>query len=88
MDLEFKGIAEIIILLAMLGFFGSLEWRIRSKVSHKTFDAIIRIVTEQNKRLESHIWDIMREMKIQPSMEPPEEIKNNHNRNHSGEASN
>jgi len=67
-------IAGSVILLAWVGSF---EWRLRSKVSHKTFDAtIIPIQTQQN-RMESHLWDIMKAGKIKPTVDVPDEIKNN-----------
>ena len=60
--------------LPVIGIWiASLEVRLRNRVSRKEFD----LVVAQGVRLESHIWDIMKAQKIIPTMEPPDEIKNN-----------
>ena len=55
-----------------LMFLGSIELRLRSKVSRHEFT----ILKDQMIRCESHQWDIMKAMKITPTMEPPEIIMN------------
>lgn len=56
-----------------LAWVGSFEVRLRGKVSRNEFDHVVA----QGNRLESHIWDIMKAQGIKPTVEPPEEIKNN-----------
>lgn len=57
-----------------LVWIGSIEWRLRNKVSRDTFD----VQQAQTNRIESHLWDLMKAQHITPSIEPPDEIKNNH----------
>jgi len=60
--------------LAVAGLWlSSQEWRLRGKVDKERFSDL----QAQTNRIESHQWDIMKELKIQPSMDVPEEIKNN-----------
>lgn len=65
-----KLLAPIILPLAWMG---SLEWRLRSKISKDRFEDL----KTQTDRVESHLWDIMQASKIKPSMDVPEKIKNN-----------
>jgi len=54
-------------------WMASVEWRLKGKVSKDRFaDQQIQL-----KRLESHIWDIMRAGNVKATIEPPDEIKNN-----------
>ena len=71
-----NGLIEKIAGILLVAYVGTTEWRIRGKVSRKEFD----LVVAQGTRLESHIWDIMKAQNIKPSIEPPDEIKNNNNR--------
>jgi len=60
-----------------LAWIGSFEVRLRNKVSRKEFDLFVGQSMSQGTRLESHIWDIMKAQGVKPSIEPPDEIKNN-----------
>ena len=60
-----------------LAALGWVEVRIRGKVSHKTFDATIIPMQEGQKRIESHLYDLLKERRITPTMDVPDEIKNN-----------
>ena len=62
---------------ANLVWVGSMEWRVRNKVGRKEFDLFVTQSMSQGTRLESHIWDIMKAQGVKPSIEPPDEIKNN-----------
>ena len=55
-----------------LVYLGSIELRLRSKVSRHE----LTILTDQMTRCESHQWDIMKAMKIVPTMEPSEVVMN------------
>jgi len=55
----------------------SIEKRMWGKVSVRECDTKHKTTDAQLVRLESHVWDIMRTMKIEPSIPVPEEIKNN-----------
>lgn len=59
---------------------GSLEKRLWGKVNVRECDAKHKHTDKQLNRLESHLWDVMKAMKIEPSVEPPEEIKRLNNR--------
>lgn len=56
-----------------LVWMGSFEWRLRNKVGK---DRFADLQTQMN-RIESHQWDMLKAQNIKPSVEPPEEIKNN-----------
>ena len=68
-------------LLGIFGAFGlwvaSIEYRITRKVNHKYCDTQHTTVNGQLERIESHLWDIMQEGGIQPTVSVPENIKNN-----------
>ena len=70
--IEKYALAPAIILLTWLGSF---EWRLKSKVSHKTFDATINPIQKSKDRIESHLWDIMQAQNIQPTIDVPDTIK-------------
>lgn len=61
----------------MLAWVGSMEWRLRSKVSQRLCDNVRPDMKDRMTRIESHIYDLLRERKIKPTMDPPEEIRNN-----------
>lgn len=63
--------------VVFLAWIGSFEWRLRNKIGRKEFDLFVSQSMTQGTRLESHIWDIMKAQNITPSIEVPEEIKNN-----------
>ena len=77
-----NGTWEKIVGVAMLPAFwlASIEIRLRNKVSIRECDTRYNHLINQNTRIESHLWDIMRERGIKPSMELPDNIKNNNNR--------
>ena len=58
-------------------WIASIEIRLRSRVGRKEFELFVSQSMSQGTRLESHIWDIMKAQGVKPSIEPPEEIKNN-----------
>jgi len=64
---------ELIVIPIVGAWIASFEVRLRNKVGRKEFELIVA----QGIRLESHIWDIMKAQKIKPTIEPPDEIKNN-----------
>ena len=70
-----NGIIEKVVApgVVLLAWVGSFEWRLRNKVGRNEFNHVVA----QNNRLESHIWDIMKAQNITPTIEVPEEIKNN-----------
>ena len=70
--LEKYAIAPALILLTWLGSF---EWRLRSKVCHKTCDATANPIQKSQERIESHLWDIMRAQNIKPTIDVPNIIK-------------
>jgi hypothetical protein len=55
---------------------GSIEWRMRNKVSQKTFDATIKPMQKGQERIESHLYDLLKERHIIPTRDVPENIKN------------
>jgi hypothetical protein len=64
--------------LAIAGLWvGAQEFRLKNKVSVRECDTRYNHLINQSNRIESHLWDIMQAQKITPSMEPPEEIRNN-----------
>ena len=71
-----NGTWEKIIGVAMLPAFwlGSIEVRLRNKVGRDEFN----LVVAQGKLTQTWLWDIMKAQNITPSIEPPDEIKNNH----------
>jgi len=70
-----KIIAAVTVPVAWLASF---EWRLRSKVDHKHCTAVSGPIQQQMTRIESHLWDIMKAQKLEPTMPPPDEIRNNH----------
>ena len=74
-----NGIWEKAVFAIMGLWMGSGELRLRNKVSTRECDTRYNHLINQNTRIESHLWDIMRERGIKPSMEPPDNIKNNNN---------
>jgi len=72
-----NGLWEKAVLAIMGLWLGSGEFRLRNKVSTRECDSRYNHLVLQNTRIESHLWDIMKAQKITPSIEPPDEIKNN-----------
>jgi len=64
---------ELIAIPIIGAWVASFEVRLRHKVGRKEFELMVA----QGIRLESHMWDIMKAQKITPTIEPPDEIKNN-----------
>ena len=64
----------------VLAWVGSMEWRLRSfnnvKVNQKYCDEFRGVMKGQMDRMESHIYDLLKAQGVEPSREPPEEIKN------------
>ena len=60
-----------------LAWLGSFEWRLKNKVSLRTFDATIVPMQKGQERIESHLYDLLKERCITPTMDVPENIKNN-----------
>jgi len=61
----------------ILGWVTSLETRLRGKVSKDTCEVARGQFTAQLTRIESHVWDIMKAQGVTPTMEVPDDIKNN-----------
>lgn len=60
--------------ILIIGWF---EVRVRGKVSHRTFDATIIPMQKREERIESHLYDLLKERHITPTMDVPDGIKNN-----------
>ncbi|GAH69629.1 unnamed protein product [marine sediment metagenome] len=56
-----------------VSWIGSFEIRLRNKVGRDEFN----LVVAQGKLTQTWLWDIMKAQNITPSIEPPDEIKNN-----------
>lgn len=52
------------------------EWRHKNSVSSKRFQDFQTASASQMNRIESHVWDIMKDRGITPTQEIPDEIKN------------
>ena len=63
--------------ILIVAWVGSFEWRLRNKVGQKHFDDTLNLMKGQQDRMESHLWDLLRAQKIEPSADLPEKIKNN-----------
>ena len=61
----------------IFAWVGSFEWRLRNKVNADHFKDSIGELRQQNIRMESHLWDIMKAQGVKPSRDVPEEVKNN-----------
>jgi len=73
---------ELLIATPLIGaWIASFEMRLRNRVGRKEFDLFVNQSVSQGSRLESHIWDIMKAQKITPTIEVPDEIKNNERKN-------
>ena len=71
-----NGLEKLIGIFAIPAIWmASIELRLRNKVSNDRFDDL----KNQNDRLESHLWNIMKAQHIEPTVDIPEEIKNNVN---------
>jgi hypothetical protein len=63
-----------------LVWVGSIEYRLRGKVGREQCAIVSDIYREQSIRLESHMYDLLKERGINPSIEPPEEVKKVNNK--------
>ncbi len=63
---------------AALAYLGSIETRLRTKIGRKECRRVHNGLDKKIDRIESHLWDLLCAQNIKPSVDPPEEIKNNH----------
>ena len=59
--------------VGFVAWLSSFEWRLRNKIGKDRFNDL----KAQMDRTESHLWDLMKAQNITPSIDVPEDIKNN-----------
>lgn len=62
-----------VVMPPLVGWIGLFELRLRNRVSKDRFNDL----KAQTDRVESHLWDLMKDRGITPSMDVPENLKNN-----------
>jgi len=60
-----------------IAYIGSLETRLRGKIGRRECRRVHNGLDATINRIESHLWDLLKAQNIEPSMDVPEEIKNN-----------